>query len=318
MAKLTLDDISGGYQTAAAYNANNALIEAALENTLSRDGTTPNMMDADLDMNSYDINNVGNLNTTTLTLNGQVANAIYANRVLNGIVDPTTEGEDGDFYINTVDETIFGPKASGVWGTATSLVGSDGADGVVQTASNVGTGVGVFKQLTATDLEFYNVIAEDTRITVALATNDITIGLGVINEADIADLQSYLLASEVSAFGSTLIDDATAADARTTLGVDAAGTDNSTDVTLAGVGTYLSIAGQAITVDLITESDISDLGTYLTDITGENLNELADVVITTPAQGQALTYDEVSTNWVNGVVAGSGSGGGPDFLLGGM
>jgi len=318
MAKLTLDDISGGYQTAAAYNANNALIEAALENTLSRDGTTPNMMDADLDMNSYDINNVGNLNTTTLTLNGQVANAIYANRVLNGIVDPTTEGEDGDFYINTVDETIFGPKASGVWGTGTSLVGSDGADGVVQTASNVGTGVGVFKQLTATDLEFYNVIAEDTRITVALATNDITIGLGVINEADIADLQSYLLASEVSAFGSTLIDDATAADARTTLGVDAAGTDNSTDVTLAGVGTYLSIAGQAITVDLITESDISDLGTYLTDITGENLNELADVVITTPAQGQALTYDEVSTNWVNGVVAGSGSGGGPDFLLGGM
>jgi len=317
MAKLTLSDISGSGST-NAINANNALIEAALENTLSRDGTTPNMMDADLDMNSYDINNVGTLNTGVLYLNGQLANAIYANRVLSGGVDPTTEGQDNDFYINTVTSTIFGPKSSGNWNTGTPLIGADGADGVVQTASNVGTGVGVFKQLTAADLEFYNVIAEDTRITVALATNDITIGLGVINEADIADLQSYLLASAVSAFGSTLIDDATAADARTTLGVDAAGTDNSTDVTLAGVGTYLSLAGQAITVDLITESDISDLGTYLTDITAENLTELADVVITTPAEGQALTYDSVSGNWINGVVAGSGSGGGPDFLLGGM
>ena len=43
---------------------------------------------------------------------------------------------------------------------------------------------------------------------------------------------------------------------------DPAGTDNSTDVTLAGTGTYLSLTGQAITVDPITESDISDLGSY--------------------------------------------------------
>lgn len=33
-------------------------------------------------------------------------------------------------------------------------------------------------------------------------------------------------------------------------------------VTLAGTGTYISLAGQVITVDPITESDISDLGTY--------------------------------------------------------
>ena len=37
-------------------------------------------------------------------------------------------------------------------------------------------------------------------------------------------------------------------------------------VTLAGTGTYLSLSGQVITVDAITESDISDLGTYSTDI----------------------------------------------------
>jgi len=29
---------------------------------------------------------------------------------------------DGDFYINTVANTIFGPKAAGVWGSGTSIV----------------------------------------------------------------------------------------------------------------------------------------------------------------------------------------------------
>ena len=42
------------------------------------------------------------------------------------------------------------------------------------------------------------------------------------------------------------MDDADAAAQRTTLGVDAAGTDNSTPVTLANTN-YLTISGQAIT-----------------------------------------------------------------------
>jgi len=67
---------------------------------------------------------------------------------------------------------------------------------------------------------------------------------------------------------------------------------NSVDVTLAGTGTYLSIVGQTITVDPITESDIADLGSYLTDISGESLNDLSDVNSgMTPTDGQVLTYD---------------------------
>lgn len=59
MAKLTLDTVPSGYLTATKYNSNNDLIEAALENTLSRDGTTPNNMEAELDMDSHKITNLG-------------------------------------------------------------------------------------------------------------------------------------------------------------------------------------------------------------------------------------------------------------------
>lgn len=53
----------------------------------------------------------------------------------------------------------------------------------------------------------------------------------------------------ISAFGATLTDDSDAATARTTLGVDAAGTDNSTDVTLGtNTATALSLSGQELSL----------------------------------------------------------------------
>lgn len=60
MAKLTLNDLSSGSYTVDLLNANFALVETALENTLSRDGTSPNSMNANLDMNSYRILNLPN------------------------------------------------------------------------------------------------------------------------------------------------------------------------------------------------------------------------------------------------------------------
>lgn len=59
MAKITLTDVTSGYGVAAAVNANNTLVEAAIENTLSRDGTSPNDMQADFDMGGYKIRNLG-------------------------------------------------------------------------------------------------------------------------------------------------------------------------------------------------------------------------------------------------------------------
>lgn len=57
---LRLDSVTNNDTTAtSSINTNFQAIQEAMENTLSRDGTTPNFMDSDLDMNSYRIINAG-------------------------------------------------------------------------------------------------------------------------------------------------------------------------------------------------------------------------------------------------------------------
>lgn len=61
MTKITLNNIGTGtpFQTAiSTINTNNDTLETAFDNTLSRDGTSPNTMGADLDMNSNRILNL--------------------------------------------------------------------------------------------------------------------------------------------------------------------------------------------------------------------------------------------------------------------
>src|SRR4029077_4886616 len=59
--KITLASIASfqnDTSAAAAYNSNNALITTAMDNTLSRDGTSPNQMLNNLDMNNNQILNL--------------------------------------------------------------------------------------------------------------------------------------------------------------------------------------------------------------------------------------------------------------------
>ena len=57
-------------------------------------------------------------------------NGADGSTILNGTVDPTTEGEDGDFYYRTDTNEIFGPKVAGVWPAGVSLVGPQGEKGL--------------------------------------------------------------------------------------------------------------------------------------------------------------------------------------------
>lgn len=68
--KPTLTDVTNIYTAAPIINANNDKVEGAFENTLSRDGSTPNNMEADLDMNSNDLLNVNELDAQKIFLSG--------------------------------------------------------------------------------------------------------------------------------------------------------------------------------------------------------------------------------------------------------
>lgn len=66
-----LSDITNVYTSASTINENSRRIETSFRNTLSRDGSTPNQMEADLDMNSNDILNVRYLDAKVITILGK-------------------------------------------------------------------------------------------------------------------------------------------------------------------------------------------------------------------------------------------------------
>lgn len=93
MSKLTLKDLSNlqNENTAVAnINANNAAIEAAIDNTISRDGETPNQMEAELDMNSNHIINLpGAASDFEPIRRKEFLEAINALETSDGIADGT-------------------------------------------------------------------------------------------------------------------------------------------------------------------------------------------------------------------------------------
>lgn len=78
-------------------------------------------------------------------------NGINGNTVLNGTIVPTAAiGVNGDFYINTSTNTLFGPKAAGVWpATGTSLVGPAGSNASITMGAISGTSTANGATLTA-------------------------------------------------------------------------------------------------------------------------------------------------------------------------
>lgn len=78
-------------------------------------------------------------------------NGINGNTVLNGTIVPTAAiGVNGDFYINTSTNTLFGPKAAGVWpATGTSLVGPAGSNASIAMGAISGTSTANGATLTA-------------------------------------------------------------------------------------------------------------------------------------------------------------------------
>ena len=112
------------------------------------------------------------------------------------------------------------------------------------------------------------------------------------------------------AIASNLSDLANVATARTNLGVDVAGTDNSTDVTLVTTShDYLSLSGQAITLGTIDISDDTNLvgGTGIT-LTGDTLSTTDSEIVHDNLSG-FVSNEHIDHSGVS-ISAGSGLTGG--------
>jgi hypothetical protein len=141
-----------------------------------------------------------------------------------------------------VDLLEDGTIAASISGSADTVVNL-GTHNVTELADVTDAGSGAIitsgERTKLTNIEENADVTDTTNVTAAGALMD--------SEVD-ADIKTLSLPANttISDFGKTVVDDADAAAARTTLGVDVSGTDNSTPVTLANTN-YLSISDQEIT-----------------------------------------------------------------------
>ena len=113
MPTYTLNDLQAGYTSVAALNDNFTTIETALNSAvLQADGSV--IPSADLDMNSFDINNVGNITMAQITIDGTTISSIDDLKGEKG--DQGDKGDKGD----QGDKGDTGPQGD---------VGPAGADG---------------------------------------------------------------------------------------------------------------------------------------------------------------------------------------------
>ena len=171
----TISTIASGFYSTTALNVNFENIRDQFDNTLSLDGSTPNAMEADLDLNSNHLLNAGDIYSDRLFLNGLRVTSVEASISWQGewatatdyVVDQLVR-EDGTVYICLVDHTsgtfatdlsnsyweIFAQKGSAGAGTGDLLSTNNLSDLVDSDAalSNLGggsVGIAIFKDTTA-------------------------------------------------------------------------------------------------------------------------------------------------------------------------
>ncbi len=186
MSKITLTNLvnlQNETTAVGAINANNAALTTALDNTLSRDGTSPNQMGANLDMNSNRIINLPSAISTSepVTL-AQMSAAILptgltgvpVSAVMQPVVNSSTiAAAKVLLQIPTpyVDATLYGVVADGVTDDTTAL----------QAAVNAAAGKMV--QLPAGTIVLKNQVVRNTSVlfTPGLYLNGMGRGITIID-----------------------------------------------------------------------------------------------------------------------------------------
>ena len=200
-------------------------------------------------------------NTITFTGGDGITAAVSATDTLTISADLKA---NGGLVIEST-EIAVDLGASSITGTLAIADGGTGASSASDARTNLGvdaagTDNSTDVTLVTTTADYLSIVGQ------AITLNQIDLAADVTGDLPVAD-------------GGTGA--SSAADARTNLGVDAAGTDNSTDVTLAGSLDYITIVGQTITRNAI------DLA--------------ADVTGTLPAAsvGDGITNDQLAGSIAN-------------------
>jgi len=174
----TISTIASGFYSTSALNVNFENLRDQFDNTLSLDGSTPNAMLADLDLNSNDLMNAGAIYSDRLFLNGLRVTSVESNITWAGewatatdyVVDQLVR-DDGTVYICLVDHTsgtfatdlsnsyweVFAQKGSAGAGTgdllsANNLSDLSDSDAALSNLGGGSVGISIFKDTTAADV----------------------------------------------------------------------------------------------------------------------------------------------------------------------
>ena len=143
----TLSIVSTGWLSSTQINQNFQDIETAFENTISRDGSTPNTMEADFDLNGYDLLNVGSLDVDSLTVAGTDLTASVASAATSAASAATSASEAASSAAAAAASATLAsltPDWKGAWVTSTAyelgdLVSQSGSTYICVVAHTSGT-----------------------------------------------------------------------------------------------------------------------------------------------------------------------------------
>lgn len=239
MSKITLTDLDSLTNETTALNALNSnfqIIQDAIDNLLSRDGTLPNSMGANLDMNSYRIQNLPEAVSPTEPvrygdIDGLLNIVNSPSKWYSGAGAPLgTNYIVNDWYINTNNSDIYEKTGNTTWTLRGNIKGATGPigpgsgdmlksvydpnnDGVVNAAAAAPWSGVTGKPTTLSGYGITDAQPLTTKLTNFNALN------WAANFFPVFTGSNTVQASQITSAGLALLDDTDAAAQRTTLGL---------------------------------------------------------------------------------------------------